>query len=66
MPDLSAIEWRKSTYSDAQRDCVEVALAPCTVPVRDSKDPAGPALVFPPSAWSTFIDGIKSDAALRP
>ncbi|MFE3772032.1 DUF397 domain-containing protein [Streptomyces sp. NPDC059122] len=28
-------------------------------PVRGSKDPRGPALVFRAAAWSTFIDGIK-------
>ncbi|MEU3567358.1 DUF397 domain-containing protein [Kitasatospora sp. NPDC036755] len=29
------------------------------VPVRDSKDPHGPALVFPAAAWGSFIAGIK-------
>ncbi|MHB6909081.1 DUF397 domain-containing protein [Streptomyces sp. DB-54] len=28
-------------------------------PVRGSKDPRGPALVFRAAAWSAFIDGIK-------
>ncbi|WP_433394256.1 DUF397 domain-containing protein [Micromonospora sp. KLBMP9576] len=36
--------------------CVEVAdnLAG-VVGVRDSKDPAGPALVFTPTAWRAFV-----------
>jgi len=30
------------------------------VPVRDSKDPEGPALVFPAAAWTAFLDAVKS------
>ncbi|WP_405586526.1 DUF397 domain-containing protein [Streptomyces sp. NBC_01190] len=61
--DLSVAEWRKSSYSDnAQADsCVEVAdNYPGVVPVRDSKDPEGPALVFPAASWSAFITDVKS------
>ncbi|NJC67285.1 DUF397 domain-containing protein [Planosporangium flavigriseum] len=32
---------------------------PDVVAVRDSKDPAGPALTFSPTAWATFVAGIK-------
>ncbi|MFI8459438.1 DUF397 domain-containing protein [Kitasatospora sp. NPDC085464] len=28
---------------------------PGAVPVRDSKDPEGPALVFPADAWRSFV-----------
>nr|MDT0522770.1 DUF397 domain-containing protein [Streptomyces sp. DSM 41633] len=31
---------------------------PGVVPVRDSKNPDGPALVLPAAAWTTFITGI--------
>ncbi|MET8540922.1 DUF397 domain-containing protein [Kitasatospora sp. NPDC004799] len=30
------------------------------VPVRDSKDPHGPALVFSSSSWSAFIDAVRT------
>lgn len=62
-PDLSGARWRKSSYSNADGgDCVEVADDfPGTVPVRDSKDPQGPALVFPATAWSAFITAVKAD-----
>ncbi|MFE4974383.1 DUF397 domain-containing protein [Kitasatospora sp. NPDC056651] len=30
-----------------------------SVPVRDSKDPSGPALVFPASAWGSFISAVR-------
>ncbi|MFJ5613114.1 DUF397 domain-containing protein [Streptomyces sp. NPDC093221] len=61
--NLSAAAWRKSSYSGgADPDsCVEVAdNFPGTVPVRDSKDPHGPALTFPTASWSAFIDAVKS------
>ncbi|WP_217189648.1 DUF397 domain-containing protein, partial [Streptomyces buecherae] len=31
-----------------------------TVPVRDSKNPHGPALAFDTSAWSAFVAGVKA------
>ncbi|MEU6955771.1 DUF397 domain-containing protein [Streptomyces sp. NPDC045714] len=31
---------------------------PGVVPVRDSKNPHGPALVLPASAWTAFITGV--------
>ncbi|MGH3897795.1 MAG: DUF397 domain-containing protein [Pseudonocardiaceae bacterium] len=50
-----ALRGRKSSYSGGSGDCVEVAPAPERVLVSDSKDPDGPALVFPASAWRTFL-----------
>ncbi|MGH3780842.1 MAG: DUF397 domain-containing protein [Pseudonocardiaceae bacterium] len=49
------IGWRTSSHSTNNGDCVEVAPAPDRVLVRDSKDPAGPALAFPPPAWQAFL-----------
>lgn len=58
---MPAVRWRKSSYSNGQGDCVEVADGlPGVMPVRDSKDPDGPALVFPAEAWSAFIAGVKA------
>ncbi|MFB7083850.1 DUF397 domain-containing protein [Streptomyces sp. NPDC056296] len=55
--DLSFLRWRKSSYSNGTGgDCVEVSDdLPGVVPVRDSKNPHGPALVFPTEAWSAFV-----------
>ncbi|MEU2378286.1 DUF397 domain-containing protein [Streptomyces misionensis] len=53
--------WYKSSYSGGgQGDCLEVASGHTTVPVRDSKaGPGGPALLFSPSGWTSFVGAIK-------
>jgi hypothetical protein len=44
--------------SDANGACVETADdLPGVIAVRDSKDPAGPALVFTAEEWWAFIAG---------
>lgn len=59
---LARASWRRSTYSGSDNgNCVEVADGfPGVMPVRDSKDPNGPALVFPAGAWSSFISAVKA------
>jgi Domain of unknown function (DUF397) len=55
--------WFKSSYSNNGGNCIEVAanLAASRglVPVRDSKDPEGPALAFSVGAWGAFITALK-------
>jgi hypothetical protein len=61
-PRASALSgWRKSSYSGAdQGDCIEVLDGfPAAVPVRDSKNPHGPALIIPAGGWSAFVDAVK-------
>lgn len=59
--DLSGAKWFKSKRSSAGKECVEVAfLAGEVVGVRDSKNPAGPALVFAQSQWDTFTAGLAA------
>ncbi|WP_175409542.1 DUF397 domain-containing protein [Streptomyces sp. TRM64462] len=58
--DVSAAHWRKSSYSNQDGgNCVEVADNLRTVPVRDSKAPHGPVLVFQADAWSSFVAAIS-------
>ncbi|MBQ0987714.1 DUF397 domain-containing protein [Streptomyces sp. F63] len=62
IPDASALpSWRKSSYSDnGGGGCIEVSDGhPGRVPVRDSKNPHGPALVFPADRWSAFVAALK-------
>ncbi|MFV2118655.1 DUF397 domain-containing protein [Streptomyces sp. Act-28] len=53
----SLLEWFKSSYSSSgnDADCVEVAAAPGTVHVRDSKNAGGPRLVVTARAWAGFV-----------
>ncbi|NJP65726.1 DUF397 domain-containing protein [Streptomyces spiramenti] len=60
--------WSASSYSGGGGECVEVATnlvaAHGTVPVRDSKNPSGPALTMPATAFAAFINGVKTSAAI--
>jgi Domain of unknown function (DUF397) len=59
---LEAAAWRKSTYSDGgSSNCLEVndTPTPTLVPVRDSKHPTGPAVVFSALAWAAFLGALK-------
>ncbi|MEU5058539.1 MULTISPECIES: DUF397 domain-containing protein [unclassified Streptomyces] len=66
VPDASALTtWRKSSYSGGDSgDCLEVNDHAAHVPVRDSKNPHGPAVVFTSGAWTAFLGAVK--AADRP
>ncbi|MER7582517.1 DUF397 domain-containing protein [Kitasatospora sp. NPDC097691] len=58
--DLTGAQWFKSSYSNNGGSCVEVAPDfPGLAPVRDSKDPQGPALVFPGAAWESFVVAVR-------
>ncbi|MGV9243129.1 DUF397 domain-containing protein [Streptomyces sp. NPDC003710] len=55
--DASELAWFKSSYSSGNdgNSCVEIAIAPRTVHIRDSKNTEGPRLAVSPGAWSVFL-----------
>jgi len=48
---VPGVRWVKSGHSTNNGACVEVAFVPGSVLARDSKNPAGGRLSFPPAAW---------------
>jgi len=59
--------WRKSSYSAANGDCVEVArLANGYIGVRDSKNILQPTLGFAATRWQRFVGEVKHGHLDRP
>jgi hypothetical protein len=56
--------WRKSSYSNSQANCVEVAKTRSgEVAVRDSRNPEGGALSFSPDGWQVFAAKVQTMAS---
>ncbi|MEU6664082.1 DUF397 domain-containing protein [Streptomyces sp. NPDC046821] len=64
IPDASVLTaWRKSSYSGGESgECLEVndSSCPAHLPVRDSKNPTGPAVAFAAPAWNAFVGAVRS------
>jgi hypothetical protein len=58
------MRWVKSSFSFSNSNCVEVATKQAGQGierlVRDSKNPSGPVLIFPPAAWDAFVREVKA------
>ncbi|MEG8277062.1 DUF397 domain-containing protein [Streptomyces sp. AHA2] len=54
------LTWFKSSYSSGTdgNSCVEIAIAPGTVQVRDSKHAQGDRLGLSAAAWAGFLAGV--------
>jgi hypothetical protein len=58
--ELARASWRKSSRSGNSANCVETCrLTDGLVAVRDSKNWAGPALIFTPGEWEAFTHGVR-------
>ena len=58
---LGPVAWRKSTASNPNGDCVELAALPGGgVGMRNSRDPHGPALIWSREAVAALLDGVRS------
>ncbi|SDM70126.1 protein of unknown function [Streptomyces sp. cf386] len=52
------LTWFKSSYSGSEGECLEVALTPITIHIRDSKNPTTPAVQIAPTTWTTFLNSL--------
>lgn len=58
---LAGVQWRKSSHSGYQGNCVEVAaLHRGEIAIRNSRDPGGPALIFTRAEFIAFLGGAKA------
>ncbi|MBC2905902.1 DUF397 domain-containing protein [Streptomyces cupreus] len=58
----TALQWFKSTYSGSEGgECLEVAVCPHTIHIRDSKNPeeTGPTLRLTPTTWAAFTASLR-------
>jgi len=55
------VSWRRSSYSIANGDCVEVAEQLGEILLRDSKDPVGWVLRCSPKAWRVCVAALRTD-----
>ncbi|MER6091079.1 DUF397 domain-containing protein [Streptomyces bluensis] len=63
---MSVFTYRKSSYSDPEAECGEIATnIPTTVAIRDSKNPGGPSLRIRPTTWTAFETALR-DGELAP
>jgi hypothetical protein len=62
MNDMSGeLHWYKSSFSNGEGSCVEVAATPDGGrAVRDTKDRAGGTQFYTPAEWSAFVSGVKA------
>jgi hypothetical protein len=51
--------WRTSTRSGRDGQCVEVRRVDSTIEVRDSRDRSGPVLAFTLDEWAAFTGGAQ-------
>lgn len=64
MTTAHELSWFKSSYSGSENDnCIEIAMHPEAVHIRDSKDKRIRPLVVTPTAWVAFA-ALAADASL--
>ncbi|MEU4149845.1 DUF397 domain-containing protein [Streptomyces sp. NPDC026659] len=56
------LKWSKSSYSGGTdgNSCVEIAMTPSTIHVRDSKHTTGPQLALTRRTWAAFVTDVRA------
>ncbi|MFB7913965.1 DUF397 domain-containing protein [Streptomyces sp. NPDC056061] len=62
MKRIENAEWFKSSHSNGNGQCVEVAHLDGAVAVRDSKQQTGSVLTCAPEGWRAFIGSVAEEA----
>ncbi|WP_327137127.1 DUF397 domain-containing protein [Streptomyces sp. NBC_01340] len=58
--NTTELAWFKSSYSTNEGgECLEIATAPTTVHIRDSKNLTGPTLAVTPITWTAFLRTVR-------
>ncbi|TDC68483.1 DUF397 domain-containing protein [Actinomadura sp. GC306] len=58
--DLAAAKWRKSSRSNSEQECVQVAQVPAAIGIRDSKNPEGGHLTLARTAFADLLNRVKA------
>jgi hypothetical protein len=58
--DEGALKWRKASFCHPS-SCVEVAIEPDSVYVRNSRAPGQEPLIFDHAEWSAFVLGVRNN-----
>ncbi|WP_217567532.1 DUF397 domain-containing protein [Streptomyces sp. GbtcB7] len=58
--NTTELAWFKSSYSTNEGgECLEIATAPTTIHIRDSKNLTGPTLAVTPNTWTAFLRTVR-------
>jgi Domain of unknown function (DUF397) len=56
------LQWRKAKRSAGNGACIEVASVDGQIAVRDSMNPGGGRLQYPPYSWQAFVSTVKDES----